>query len=349
MRSREILKWGTPLLVLFFSVPDAFSQDADLIKQANQHFKPLPNAMPAPADNPTAPEKVVLGKMLYFEPRLSKSDTISCNSCHNLATGGVDNLPTSMGHLAQFGPRNSPTVLNAGLQFAQFWDGRAPSLEEQAKGPILNPVEMAMPDQGLVLSRIRTIPEYAERFKKAFPADKDPITYDNIARAIAAFERTLLTPSRFDDFLKGKVDALTDREKQGLGLVMKKGCILCHNGVGAGGGMFQKFGIRDRYEYSDDQGRYNVTKKEEDKYFFKVPMWRNVTRTAPYFNDGSIWDLKEAVRIMGRIQLGAALTNDEIDLIVEFLHSLEGKIPEEALILPILPSSTLATPKPVFK
>lgn len=158
-----------------------------------------------------------------------------------------------------------------------------------------------------------------------------------------------MTPSRFDDFLKGKADALTDREKQGLGLVIKKGCIICHNGVGAGGGMFQKFGIRDRYEYSDDQGRYNVTKKEEDKYFFKVPMWRNVTRTAPYFNDGSIWDLKEAVRIMGRIQLGAQPTDDEVDAIAAFLHSLEGKIPEEALTLPVLPSSTLATPKPVFK
>jgi cytochrome c peroxidase len=254
-----------------------------------------------------------------------------------------------MGHLAQFGPRNSPTVLNAGLQLAQFWDGRAPTLEDQAKGPILNPLEMAMPDEGMVLSRIRTIPEYVERFKKAFPNDKDPITYNNIARAIGAFERTLLTPSRFDDFLKGKAEVLNAQEKEGLKLVISKGCITCHNGVGAGGGMFQKFGIRDRYEYSDDQGRYNMTKKEEDKYFFKVPMWRNVTRTAPYFHDGSIWDLKEAVRIMGQIQFGIKLTDDEIDSIVAFLHSLEGKMPEEALLLPVLPSSTLATPKPVFK
>ncbi|HUK57004.1 MAG TPA: cytochrome-c peroxidase, partial [Nitrospiria bacterium] len=338
MRRKKIAAWGLVWLGIILGAPEAYSQDADLIKQANQFFKPLPSAMPAPADNPTTPEKVALGKMLYFEPRLSKGDTISCNSCHNLATGGVDNLPTSMGHLAQFGPRNAPTVLNAGLEFAQFWDGRAASLEEQAKGPILNPIEMAMPDQGMVLSRIRTIPEYVEKFKKAFPGDTDPITYDNIARAIAAFERTLLTPSRFDDFLKGKSDALTDPEKKGLGLVIKKGCIICHNGVGAGGGMFQKFGIRDRYEYSDDLGRYNVTKKDADKYFFKVPMWRNVTRTAPYFHDGSIWDLGEAVRIMGRIQLGAKLTDDEVDSIVAFLHSLEGKMPEEALILPVLPA-----------
>jgi len=349
MQKRKVFVCLPAVLILFLGVPNVFSQDTDLIKQANQFFKPLPRAMSAPSDNPTTPEKVALGKMLFFEPRLSKSDTISCNSCHNLATGGVDNLPTSMGHLAQFGPRNSPTVLNAGLQFAQFWDGRAPSLEEQAKGPILNPVEMAMPDQEMVLSRIRTIPEYVETFKKAFPADKDPITYDNIARAIAAFERTLLTPSRFDDFLNGKASALNDQEQKGLQRVVQKGCIICHNGVGAGGGMFQKFGIRGRYEYSDDLGRYNVTKKEADKYFFKVPMWRNVTRTAPYFNDGSIWDLSEAVRIMGRIQIGQKLTDDDVDAIVAFLHSLEGKMPQEAMVLPVLPASTLATPKPVFK
>ncbi len=327
----------------------ARAEAVDLVKEANKFFKPLPDAMPAPKDNPTTASRVALGKMLYFEPRLSKSNTISCNSCHNLATGGVDNLSTSMGHLAQFGPRNSPTVLNAGLQIAQFWDGRAASLEDQAKGPILNPVEMAMPDVGMVLSRIRSIPEYVDSFKHAFPGDKDPISYDNIAKAIAAFERTLLTPSRFDDFLKGKADALTATEKQGLSLVIAKGCIACHNGVGAGGATYQKFGIRERYEYSDDHGRYNVTKNEQDKYFFKVPLWRNVTRTAPYFHDGSIWDLKEAIRMMGRLQLGTQLADNEVDQIAEFLHSLEGRIPDEALRLPVLPTSTLATPKPVFK
>jgi cytochrome c peroxidase len=254
-----------------------------------------------------------------------------------------------MGHLAQFGPRNAPTVLNAGLEISQFWDGRAASLEEQAKGPILNPVEMAMPDVQMVLSRISTIPGYVELFHNAFPGEKEPINYDNIAKAIAAFERTLLTPSRFDEFLRGKADALSPKEKQGLALVIQKGCTACHNGVGAGGGMYQKFGLFAKYEYSDDMGRFNVTKKEEDKYFFKVPMWRNVTRTAPYFHDGSIWDLKEAIRIMGRVQLGTQLSDDEVDLIDAFLHSLEGQIPEEALKLPVLPASTTATPKPVFK
>lgn len=332
-----------------FEASYASGQNSDLVKEANNFFKPLPSAMPYPADNAPNPNKIMLGKMLFFEPRLSKSASISCNSCHSLATGGVDNLPTSLGHMGQIGPRNAPTVLNAGLQFVQFWDGRAATLEDQAKGPILNPLEMAMPNEEMVLSRLRTIPEYVELFKRAFPEDKNALSYNNIARAIAAFERTLLTPSAFDEFLKGKADALNPRQQQGLKLVIQKGCIACHNGVGAGGGLYQKFGIKDRYEYSDDQGRYNVTKKEEDRLFFKVPLWRNVTRTAPYFHDGSIWDIKEAIRIMGRLQLGIKLSDDEVDLISDFLYSLEGKIPDEALQLPVLPSSTLATPKPVFK
>lgn len=327
----------------------ARAEGIDMVREANKFFKPLPDAMTAPKDNPTAAVRVTLGQMLYFEPRLSKSNTISCNTCHNLATGGVDNLPTSMGHLAQFGPRNSPTVLNAGLQIAQFWDGRAASLEDQAKGPILNPIEMAMPDVEMVLSRIRTIPHYAELFTQAFPGEQDPITYDNIAKAIAAFERTLLTLSRFDDFLRGNADALTSTEQQGLSVVIQKGCIACHNGVGAGGGQYQKFGVRARYEYSDDRGRYQVTKNEQDQYVFKVPMWRNVTRTAPYFHDGSIWDLKDAIRIMGRLQLGTQLTDGEVEQIAAFLQALEGRIPEEAMRLPVLPASALATPKPVFK
>ncbi|MEW6324556.1 MAG: cytochrome-c peroxidase [Nitrospirota bacterium] len=346
---RTILKWGPAALLVCLSATHAVSQESDLIVQANRHFTPLPGVMPAPADNPSTAEKIALGKMLYFEPRLSKGGSISCNSCHNLATGGVDNLPTSPGHLAQLGGRNSPTVLNAGLQFVQFWDGRAPSLEEQAKGPILNPVEMAMPDEESVLARLRAIPEYAERFRRAFPGQADPMTYANLAKAIAAFERTLLTPSRFDAFLRGDASALSAREQQGLRLVIQKGCVLCHNGVGAGGGMFQKFGLQGRYERSDDPGRYVVTKNEADKQVFKVPMWRNVTRTAPYFHDGGVWELKEAVRIMGRVQLGVTLTDEEAGLIVDFLHSLEGAPPEDALRLPLLPASATAISGPLSK
>ena len=349
MRRFIYLKFSAALFLGFMIIAPAFGQETDLIRQANQFFKPLPEKLPAPADNPATPEKVHLGQMLFFEPRLSKSGAISCNSCHNLITGGVDNLPTSPGHLGQLGGRNSPTVLNAGVQFAQFWDGRAASLEDQAKGPILNPVEMAMPDAESVLARLRSIPEYVALFKKSFPSEQDPLTYDNVARAIAAFERTLLTPSPFDDFLKGNAKALTETEKKGLQMVIQKGCIACHNGVGAGGGVYQKFGIAEPYLSSDDPGRFNVTKKEADRFFFKVPLWRNVTRTAPYFHDGAVWDLREAVRTMGRLQLKVKLTEEEIDQIVAFLHSLEGTVPEAALKLPVLPASLPATPKPVLK
>jgi cytochrome c peroxidase len=336
------------LLLLTLAPVPAKAQDADLVTMAQKLFKPLPATMPAPADNPTTPEKVALGKMLYYEPRLSRGDEVSCSTCHNLSTGGVDNLPTSFGHLSQRGGRNAPTVFNAGLQIAQFWDGRAPSLEEQAKGPILNPVEMAMPNQEAALDRLRSIPEYVERFKKAFPGEKQPLTYDNVAKAIAAFERTLLTPSRFDKFLRGDASALSANEQKGLQLVISKGCITCHNGVGAGGGMYQKFGIFGKYQYSDDPGRYNVTKNEKDRSVFKVPMWRNVTRTAPYFNDGGVWDLKEAILIMAKLQLNKQLTDEEVDRIDDFLHSLEGNPPQEAMTLPVLPAATPLTPPPDF-
>jgi len=337
------------LLFLFTLFPVAAqAQSTDLVKEANKFFKPLPMAMPAPADNPTTPEKVALGKMLFFEPRLSKSDGISCNTCHNLATGGVDNLPTSLGHMGQLGGRNAPTVLNAGLEIAQFWDGRAPSLEEQAKGPPLNPVEMAMLSKEAAIERLRSMPEYVERFTQAFPKEKDPLTYDNIAKAIAAFERTLLTPSRFDKFLNGDAAALSANEQAGLQLVINKGCITCHNGVGAGGGMYQKFGIFGKYESSDDPGRYALTKKEQDRSVFKVPMWRNVTRTAPYFHDGSVWELKDAIRTMGKLQLNKQLTDEEVDRIADFLHSLEGTLSQDAMTLPVLPASTSSTPKPAF-
>ena len=341
------MPWLTLFALLLLASPAA-AESTELIKRANVLFKPLPSAMPAPADNPTTPEKVALGKMLFFEPRLSKSDGISCNSCHNLATGGVDNLPTSLGHMGQLGGRNAPTVFNAGLEIAQFWDGRAPSLEEQAKGPPLNPVEMALPNKEMAVERLRSIPEYVERFKKAFPEDKEPLTYDNIAKAIAAFERTLLTPSRFDAFLKGDASALSANEQQGLELVISTGCITCHNGVGAGGGMYQKFGIFGKYEHSDDPGRYNVTKKETDRSVFKVPMWRNVTRTAPYFNDGAVWNLKDAIRIMATLQLNKQLTDTQVDRIADFLGSLEGNPSPEAMTLPVLPASTPTTPKPDF-
>ncbi len=327
--------------------------DKQLMNEARKLFKPLPKVAENP-ENPLNEYKVKLGKMLYYDPRLSKSGFISCNSCHNIATYGVDNLPTSIGHKWSIGPRNAPTVLNAALHVAQFWDGRAKDVEEQAQGPILNPKEMAIPHKDFAVKRIASIPEYVELFKKAFPGEKNPVNYVNIAKAIAAFERTLMTPSRFDKFLKGDLNALTKKEKKGLRMFIGVGCATCHNGVTVGGQAFQKFGIYEPFwkytgSKNPDKGRYNVTRKESDMYVFKVPSLRNVARTYPYFHDGSVWDLREAVRIMAKVQLNKELTDEQIDYIVAFLNSLTGEIPKEALELPVLPPSTDKTPKPDFE
>ncbi len=332
--------------ISLFLIATTQGRGTDLRQKARALFKPLPQEMPAPPDNPTTRAKVALGKKLYYDPRLSKSGVVSCNSCHNLATFGSDNVSTSLGHKFQTGGRNAPTVLNAGFQVAQFWDGRASSLEEQAKGPILNPLEMAMPDEEAVIKRIRSIPGYVDGFREVFKGQKDPITYDNLAKAIAAFERTLVTPAPFDRYLLGDEDALTEKQKKGLALFIEKGCAGCHNGVAVGGGSFQKFGVVNPYPHQKDLGRYKVTKKDTDKHVFKVPVLRNVTRTYPYFHDGKVWDIREAVRIMGWTQLGLKLNPEEVDNIVAFLESLTGEIPEDALRLPVLPPSSPDTPKP---
>ncbi len=328
-RKKHFGSWSVVLLLLLLP---SLGWGADYGK----YFEPLPEVAENP-ENPLNAAKVELGKFLFFEPRLSKSGFISCNSCHNIATGGVDNLPTSIGHKWQLGPRNAPTVLNAALHTTQFWDGRAKDVEEQAKGPILNPKEMAATEE-LVLSRINSIPQYVEMFKKAFPDETDPVTYDNVAKAIAAFERTLITPSRFDAYLKGDKKSLTRRERKGLKLFVKKGCVGCHNGVGVGGGSFQRF------DYGTDMGRFEVTGKESDKKVFRVPTLRNIALTYPYFHDGSVWTLEEAVRIMGEKQLGVKLKDKEIGYIVAFLNSLTGELPE--IVLPLLPPSTKDTPLP---
>ncbi len=322
-----------------------------LIIRANQYFKTVPKVVPNPDNEITAP-KVALGKMLFFDTRLSKSNTISCNSCHNLATFGVDNNPKSMGHGWKLGGRNAPTVLNAALHMSQFWDGRAKDVEEQAKGPIMNPVEMAMTSPGLAIDRISTIPDYVATFKVVFPNEENPVTYNNIANAIGAFERTLTTPSRFDKFLNGDASALSENEKRGLVTFINSGCTSCHNGVAIGGAMYQKFGLVQSpyWKFTNatyhDEGRFDVTKSNEDKFVFKVPSLRNITHTYPYFHDGSIWKIRDAVEIMGKAQLGKTLSINEVDDIVAFLNSLTGEIPEDALKLPILPPSGPDTPKP---
>ncbi len=307
-------------------------------------FAPLPAEMSSDA-NPITPEKVMLGKSLYYEKRFSKNQELSCNSCHKLDAYGVDNLPTSPGHKGQMGSRNSPTVYNAAGHFAQFWDGRAPTVEEQAKGPILNPVEMAMPSADHVISVLKSIPQYAEAFAKAFPGESDPVTYDNVGKAIGAFERTLTTPSAWDSYLAGDHSALTDKQKAGFNKFIETGCTTCHMGAFVGGQMFQKAGLVKPWPSQADQGRFEQTKNEADRMMFKVPSLRNITKTAPYFHDGSVKDLNEAVKIMARHQLGRELSDDDAGLIVSWLESLTGPLPTEKIAVPAVYPSTETTPK----
>jgi cytochrome c peroxidase len=308
-------------------------------------FASLPRAM-ASKKNPITQAKVDLGRMLYYEPRLSKSQTVSCNSCHNLQTYGVDNQPTSSGHRGQRGDRNSPTVYNAAGHIVQFWDGRAADVEEQAKGPVMNPVEMAMPAEDQVIAVLKSMPEYAQAFKRAFPKQKNPVTFDNMARAIAVFERQLVTPSRWDKFLKGDKTALTDQEKAGFNKFNEVGCQICHAGAYVGGGMYQKLGLAKPWSNTSDLGRYKVTQREEDKLLFKVPSLRNIEKTGPYFHDGSVATLEEAVKLMAEYQLGKELKDDDVQSIIAWLKALTGDIPAKYVKEPTLPPSTDKTPAP---
>jgi cytochrome c peroxidase len=309
-----------------------------------QMFAPLPAAVPGRIA--ATEELVTLGRTLYYEPRLSKSQEISCNSCHDLAKYGVDGQPTSAGHKGQQGDRNSPTVFNAAAHFVQFWDGRAPDVEEQAKGPVLNPVEMAMPGEQKVVAVLESMPEYVDLFRKAFPNEPKPITYDNMARAIGAFERKLMTPSRWDTLLNGDQNALTQEELVGLRTFLDTGCQVCHNGALLGGTMFQKIGAVKPYTRSADPGRFKVTRNEADRAVFKVPSLRNIEQTAPYYHDGGVASLEDAVRQMAEYQLGKDLTPEQTRQIVGFLKVLTGKVDPEYVKPPVLPKSTARTPKP---
>ncbi len=296
-----------------------------VLEKAKTYFAVLPEKMPG-SENDT-PDKISLGKKLYFDGRLSENDEISCNSCHEIGKkAGTDGLAKSPGTKGQNGDRNSPTVMNAGFQFAQFWDGRAKDLKEQAKGPIINPVEMAMTDPIAVGNKIKAIDEYKQLFEKTFGAGDDKITLNNIAEAIAAFERTLITHDRFDDFLKGNTKSLTVEEVEGLDLFITKACITCHTGPLLGGNTFQKMGLVKPYSNTKDLGRFAVTQNEADKFMFKVPILRNIALTAPYFHDGAVASLEEAVRIMGDIQLNQQFTDEEVSKIVAFLNSLSDKL-----------------------
>jgi cytochrome c peroxidase len=288
---------------------------------------PLPAAMPGGESD--TPERIALGQRLYFERGISLNKTKSCHDCHLLTKGrpGTDNTPTSKGASGIFGKRNTPTVINAGFQSTQFWDGRAHNLAEQAKGPILNPIEMELRTPEEVIRRLGNIDGYPEAFRRAFAGGHDPMTYDNLAEAIAAFERTLVAPGRFDRLFAGQENALTTQEKRGLAKFTQYRCVECHSWATVGGRLYHKMGQRHPYANKEDLGRYEITKKDEDRYVFKVPLLRNVTRTPPYFHDGRVPDLKEAVRLMGWLQLDRRLTRGDIADLIAFLRTLEGNPP----------------------
>jgi cytochrome c peroxidase len=315
-------------------------------------FQALPSKAPVPKDNQMTPAKIELGKTLYFDPRLSHNGTISCNTCHNVMAGGDDSRATSVGINGQKGGRSAPTVWNSGFLPVQFWDGRAPTLEAQAKGPVTNPIEMGMKNHDVAVERLSKIPGYVEMFKKAFPKEANPLNIDNAAKAIATYERTLITPnSRFDKYMKGNKKALTAQEIRGMKLVEEVGCTACHYGPNFTGSLteanYQKFPqnpnkeIEKKYNFTEDLGRFEITKQDEDKNVYRVQTWRNVALTAPYFHNGAVKTLDEAVKVMAKLQLDVDLKEDQVQDIVAFLNSLTGEFPKQTM--PRLPGLTNTT------
>lgn len=319
---------GTAFLAALFMSGAVLADDMDYYKS---FFEPLPALPPIPADNSMTPEKIELGKMLFFEPRLSASGVISCATCHNPALGWADRLERGVGHDGQVGLRNTPTVLNSGFLEAQFWDGREPDLEGQALGPIQAPDEMAM-DLDEALERIDGFAIYRERFAQAFPDDASPIRAENVAKALATFQRTLNTPnSPFDRYLRGDVQAMTEQQVRGMMSFVDNGCASCHSGPNFTDSNFYRFELPG----PTDQGRFVVTGDEFDEYHFRTPTLRNVAVTYPYFHNGSIDNLHDAVNLMGEQMLGQAFSDDETEDLVAFLHALTGEMP--AITVPALP------------
>lgn len=324
---------------------DTITEDVDVDRARLAAFAPLPEVVEPTAYTMTD-ELIDLGRMLWYEDRISISQEISCNSCHLLDEYGVDGIQFSIGHEGNPVGRNSPTVYNAALHIAQFWDGRSPDVEDQAKGPILAGGEMGMPNPEYVIFVLESIPGYVELFESVFPDDAVPVNYDNVAQAIGAFERRLTTPDRFDDFLNGDDNALTNAEKAGLNLFLDVGCASCHNGPAIGGQMYARLGVLKEYPGLTDVGRFEVTGMESDRFSFKVPSLRNIARTGPYLHDGSVSSLSEMVRIMAEYQLGKELTDTEVASIVTFLEALTGRIPTDYIAVPAFPPNGPNTPGP---
>lgn len=318
-----------------------------LRKRALREFGALPESFPK-AGNEFTDDKIALGRMLYFDKRLSKNQDIACNSCHVLSEYGVDSLATSPGHKGALGERNSPTVYNAAGHFVQFWDGRAADVEAQAKGPVLNPVEMAMPSEEAVVSVLASIPGYVEAFGKAFPGQESPVTYDNMANAIGAFERKLVTPAPIDRWLAGDDSALTAEQVAGLQVYLDTQCATCHNGVGFGGSQYQKLGSVKPWPGVKDEGRLVITADERDRFVFKVPGLRNIDKTGPYLHDGSIASLEQMVAKMVEHQSNRTtpLSEAEMNNLLAFLGALTGPLPSDYIAEPKLPESGPTTPAP---
>jgi len=342
-RGRDVLTTMIVLSLLSFTGPlCADNGDGDLLKQAKQIFGPLPKVMSS-EKNPATPEKVELGKMLFYETRISVDGTVSCARCHPIDLYAADGLKKSIGNNCKVNPRNAPTLFNAAGQISAHWIGNRVDVEDQARQSVIGPPSFGMPSNEAVEAILKGIKGYKDLFKEAFPGESNPVTVDNFAKAVGAFERTLVTPSHFDSFLKGDIAALNGQEKRGLKTYMETGCIMCHLGPYVGGLMYQKSGIVEPYwKYTKsepiDEGRYVVTKNDSDKYVFKVPILRNIAKTSPYFHDGSVNKLEDAVWIMGKIQLGKDLSKAQVEEVVTFLKSLTGKIPDEVLRIPLLPS-----------
>ncbi len=345
--SRQV-RWLALILILVL-IPVTYLLSASGKVQINgealKMFAPLPATMASP-DNAATDAQVKLGRMLYYDPRLSANQKISCNSCHPLDAYGAQSTPVSTGFKEQKGNRNAPTVYNAAGHFVQFWDGRAPTVEEQAKGPVTNPVEMAMPSDTAAVQVIKSMPEYVALFQAAFPNDKDAVTYNNMGLAIGAFERGLVTPSRWDAFLKGNQSALSSAEKAGFNDFAATGCQWCHNGPYVGGAAYQKLGVMKPWPNQTDQGRYQISKDEIDHMVFKVPSLRNIAKTGPYFHDGSVASLDQAIRCMAVHQRGVTLTDAQVKSIATWLGALTGEVPASYIKMPDLPKSTAQTPAP---
>jgi cytochrome c peroxidase len=328
-------------LLTHILIPNRAQAEDSFLAKASQFFKPLPKDM-ATTEFPITQELADLGRSLFFDPRLSLEGTVSCARCHQPSLYGTDALPKSVGVENRLNPRNAPTILNAALQFAAHWYGDRSSVEDQAAKSFLGKASFGNPDFASVEAKIKAIPSYEGMFAKAFPGEKDPVNQRNCGKAIGAYERTLVTPSPFDSYLKGDMTALSAAAKAGLAEFLDAGCASCHGGTGLGGRNFQKFGIRGDYWEATggievDKGRYNVTNDAADIFVFKVPGLRNVSMTPPYFHDGSIATLSQAIRLMADLQSGRKLTDQQVDSMVQFLEALTGKLPANYAVSPMLP------------